>query len=583
TTAAELNAAERAEAERRRRSHHRYYDDPDDDDGYVSPSYYRDRYDDRDREPFTPPCRHALSPPQRTPSKRIILAVTHDAENYVVVAITSHMDAQAIRERILSKLHIPDDLHPSFAIYRTELGGFAIGGALDNNQLLIECEHFGDDRGSLKFLAQSADAPTDDLDVPLMPVSKAPVPPMLSSFSKFSPGTMRRPSKSRNLQMPTAPVAPPMSRDLWMPTAPVIEKPSFPLPAVEATESVVLAETEPQTVSRDAGVHRPATDERGPGQTAPAQVEGAPIQVEHALAQVEEDSSISPLANSGLRSPLSNDSSSERAQGLAQSRAPSPSTTRLQQIVPSDLTVSERLAQSSAPWLSYFFWSGSSFNPSLASSAGGRDAAPFRITFPLNLDWYRKQSCTRFNSIQHRKERGGLAHEFIILELEDDSICRMERMGDPSARVEAISPQGTSAYDIIQWFPSCDSPGARLEDTDTVAIIKFPDFFDLMDVLRICRAIHEGENTCNYTLQGFNCYFFALAIQVILTALVRNREKALSKALWCLGVGDGLSTLSRIYGPSSSPQGEWPFILRLFSLLGLEKLWPAEIILRNLQ
>ncbi|QRW27219.1 STE/STE11 kinase [Rhizoctonia solani] len=74
--------------------------------------------------------------------QRIIVAVTHDAENYVVVDLTGHTDAQAIRERILSKLHIPDDLHSSIAIYRTELGGFAIGPALDDNQLLIDCQHF---------------------------------------------------------------------------------------------------------------------------------------------------------------------------------------------------------------------------------------------------------------------------------------------------------------------------------------------------------------------------------------------------------------------------------------------------------
>ncbi|KAG8707261.1 hypothetical protein FRC08_000614 [Ceratobasidium sp. 394] len=151
------------------------------------------------RRPFSPPSRHALSPPQRTPSERIIVAVTHDAENYVVVDITGQTDAQAIRERIPSKLHIPDDLHPSFAIYLTELGGFAIGGALDNNQLLNDCQHFGDDRGSLKFLAQRADAPTDDVDIPVMPPSNASVPPLLPSLSTFSPGAMR---------IPPCPVAP---------------------------------------------------------------------------------------------------------------------------------------------------------------------------------------------------------------------------------------------------------------------------------------------------------------------------------------------------------------------------------------
>ncbi|QRW00346.1 STE/STE11 kinase [Ceratobasidium sp. AG-Ba] len=149
------------------------------------------------RRPFSPPGRQTLSPPQRTPLERIIVAVTHDAENYVVVDITGQTDAQAIRERILSKLHIPDDLHASFAIYRTELGGFAIGGALDNDRLLIDCQHFGDDRGSLKFLAQRADAPTDDVDIPAFPPAIAPVPPMLPSQSTFSPGAMRMPSMSR--------------------------------------------------------------------------------------------------------------------------------------------------------------------------------------------------------------------------------------------------------------------------------------------------------------------------------------------------------------------------------------------------
>ncbi|KAG9105773.1 hypothetical protein FRC07_009102, partial [Ceratobasidium sp. 392] len=143
-----------------------------------------------DWRPLSPPGRRALLPlpPQRTPSERIIVAVTHDTESYVVVDITKQTDAQAVRERILTKLHIPDDLHASFAIYRTELGGFTIGGALDDNQLLIDCQHFGDDRGSLKFLAQRADAPTDDLDIPIIPPSNAPVPPMLPSLSTFSPG-----------------------------------------------------------------------------------------------------------------------------------------------------------------------------------------------------------------------------------------------------------------------------------------------------------------------------------------------------------------------------------------------------------
>lgn len=45
--------------------------------------------------------------------ERIIVAVTTDAENYVVVDITGHTEAQAIRERILSKV---DTIFPQFVL-----------------------------------------------------------------------------------------------------------------------------------------------------------------------------------------------------------------------------------------------------------------------------------------------------------------------------------------------------------------------------------------------------------------------------------------------------------------------------------
>ncbi|KAG9122028.1 hypothetical protein FRC07_001762, partial [Ceratobasidium sp. 392] len=130
-----------------------------------------------------PPGHHDLSPPERIPSETIVIEVTHDAENYVAVDITGHTDAQAIRECILSELHIPHDLRVIFAIYRIELGEFDIGTALDDNQLLIECRQFGDGRGSLKFLAQPADAPTDDLNIPIiLPASDLLVPEHLGGY-----------------------------------------------------------------------------------------------------------------------------------------------------------------------------------------------------------------------------------------------------------------------------------------------------------------------------------------------------------------------------------------------------------------
>ncbi|KAG9086402.1 hypothetical protein FS749_003665 [Ceratobasidium sp. UAMH 11750] len=52
---------------------------------------------------FSPPPRHALSV-SHTPSERVIVSVTRDAQNYITVDITDHMsEARAIRKCLLSK------------------------------------------------------------------------------------------------------------------------------------------------------------------------------------------------------------------------------------------------------------------------------------------------------------------------------------------------------------------------------------------------------------------------------------------------------------------------------------------------
>ncbi|KAG9096043.1 hypothetical protein FRC06_009132, partial [Ceratobasidium sp. 370] len=187
-----------------------------------------------------------------------------------------------------------------------------------------------------------------------------------------------------------------------------------------------------------------------------------------------------------------------------------------------------------------------------------------------------------FRSLQHRKERKGFQHEFIVLRLVDGSICRIERMGDPNARLNAISAEGTTAYDMAQSFADDSSPNACLETSDVIAEIEFPRELDLMDVLRICRAIHEGEKTCNYTLQSYNCYFFTLAIQAVLTRLVAAWKEFTSDT-WNLSLDEGLSALSRLYKEAPSGQAQWPFILRIYSLLGPEIQWPVNSLLPHLK
>ncbi|KAG8701593.1 hypothetical protein FRC11_012039, partial [Ceratobasidium sp. 423] len=114
----------------------------------------------------------------------------------------------------------------------------------------------------------------------------------------------------------------------------------------------------------------------------------------------------------------------------------------------------------------------------------------------------------------------------------DGSICRVERMGDPQTRLEALSQRGSPAYDVAQFYRPKTKPEAKLDRSRLIARISFPIKLDLMDVLLICRAIQEGDKTRNYTLRTFNCYFFSLAIQTCLTRLCVNWEDIISRDEW---------------------------------------------------
>ncbi|KAG8702339.1 hypothetical protein FRC09_004784 [Ceratobasidium sp. 395] len=85
-----------------------------------------------------------------------VITIVHNARSYVV-DITGNIGAQAIRECIFEELRIPDNLRSNLAIYCAGPGSVIVGSALDNNQLLIECLRFGDDSGSLGFVAQYID------------------------------------------------------------------------------------------------------------------------------------------------------------------------------------------------------------------------------------------------------------------------------------------------------------------------------------------------------------------------------------------------------------------------------------------
>lgn len=206
-----------------------------------------------------------------------------------------------------------------------------------------------------------------------------------------------------------------------------------------------------------------------------------------------------------------------------------------------------------------------------------------QIEFPFDLNWYNEQPCTQFRSLEHRKEPKGFQHEFIVLKLEDGSVCRMERMGDRNARFDALSSHGSVAHDVAQCYRPENIEGASLNTSEIVTEIVFPRKLDLIDVLKICRAIHEGEKTRNYTLLGFNCYFFSLAIQCCLARLVTEWEKIIPHQVWLSALDKALGCSISTHRTSRIRRHKQPCFARIYSVLNPNDPWSIKKLLQKVQ
>ncbi|CAE6496920.1 unnamed protein product [Rhizoctonia solani] len=231
----------------------------------------------------------------------------------------------------------------------------------------------------------------------------------------------------------------------------------------------------------------------------------------------------------------------------------------------------------------FYLSSASTLNPSLAWSMGNGGKGRVKIQFPFDMNWYHEQPCTTFKTLQHRKELRGFRHEFIVLQMTNGSICRIERMGDPDKRFNALGAKGSLAHDFAQMFPSRPDQvkTARLEDSDIVAEITLPVEIDLKHVLYICRALHEGEKTRSYTLQVYNCYFVSLTLQC---CLVRRSTRWDYSELFNGWLYHLEKTTSQLQSPNMlSFVHNWndtrfnPILLRVFSSLSMSDLEDSDV------
>nr|WCD39453.1 Ste11-1 [Ganoderma boninense]VWO94206.1 STE/STE11/BCK1 protein kinase [Ganoderma boninense] len=135
-----------------------------------------------------------------SPMEKVIVLVTTDAENLHVVDITGAMTPAFIRERIFTKLQISDEDQAKFAIYRTEIGQFAIGDALTDDELFGLYKDFGDQTGQLKLLVSHTSASVHEpgpYDPPLTSTVNTIPPPVLPQQTLYAPLRPNRDTRIR--------------------------------------------------------------------------------------------------------------------------------------------------------------------------------------------------------------------------------------------------------------------------------------------------------------------------------------------------------------------------------------------------
>ncbi|KAG5647644.1 hypothetical protein DXG03_008997 [Asterophora parasitica] len=114
-------------------------------------------------------------------SGKVLIVVTTDSDWYVTVDISGAPNAAYVRECIFNKLNIQDDDQLRFSIYLTEMGAYAIGDALTDQQLYTLCATNGDNKGSLKFFVSHSSAPVHEQPPPRnhSPTATTIPPPVL--------------------------------------------------------------------------------------------------------------------------------------------------------------------------------------------------------------------------------------------------------------------------------------------------------------------------------------------------------------------------------------------------------------------
>ncbi|KAJ1299840.1 hypothetical protein OPQ81_003288 [Rhizoctonia solani] len=139
-------------------------------------------------------------------------------------------------------------------------------------------------------------------------------------------------------------------------------------------------------------------------------------------------------------------------------------------------------------------------------------------------EWYQlqKKLSSTFKSLEYRKERESpFFHEFILVDLGNDTVCRFDRRGDVNNRANVIIGEPIPSEDTAHVIAKSPTEQAYTEiygGSDLLLRMQFPKGQDLLTILAICYGIHKNKNTQSYSLTRYNCYFFSW---MIITATAR--------------------------------------------------------------
>ncbi|KAF9520776.1 hypothetical protein BS47DRAFT_1378611 [Hydnum rufescens UP504] len=162
----------------------------------------------------------------------------------------------------------------------------------------------------------------------------------------------------------------------------------------------------------------------------------------------------------------------------------------------------------------------SSSNALIISSRPRRSAGPFRIQFAEDwrnngiMEWHHSlgRRPTKINVFQLRREGSAFKHQYVVLILSDNCILRLDRRGDEANPVNTMKDEGTESVDTIADVESLSD----LDKTsDCLAKLHCQGSnVDLLNIIKICFGIHRDNKAGRYTLQRFNCYFFAWTLLI---------------------------------------------------------------------